>query len=203
MARNIGPKWRLSRREGVDLFGRAGSKFQKDGRVNQPPGVHGPKQFRSKASGYSLQLREKQKAKRIYGVLEKQFRHLYEEADKSKANTGEIMLQLLECRLDNVVYRLGFTKTRFQARQLVSHGHATVNGKKVNIPSFQVKVEDVIALSPKASKFGLVAENLEQKYPVPEWLDQKATVGKIIHLPGLNDIESDIKFNLIIEFYSR
>lgn len=203
MARYTGPKWKLSRREGVDLFYRAGSKYQKDGRVNQPPGVHGPKQFRSKASGYSLQLREKQKAKRIYGVLEKQFRHYYEEALRSKANTGEIMLQLLERRLDNVVYRLGLAKTRAQARQLVSHGGVCVNGKRVNIPSYQIKINDVITLSPKANKFKLITENLEQKYPVPNWLELKATAGKVIHLPGTTDVESDIKFNLIIEYYSR
>jgi small subunit ribosomal protein S4 len=203
MARHTGPKWRLSRREGIDLFYRAGSKYQKDARVNQPPGVHGPKQFRSKSSGYNLQLREKQKAKRTYGVLERQFRHYYEEAIKSKSNTGEIMLQLLERRLDNIIYRLGLAKTRFQARQTVSHGHVTVNGKRVNIPSYQVKALDLIGLDSKASKFGFVTENLEQKYPIPDWLELKATIGKVLHLPSQSDIESDIKFNLIIEYYSR
>lgn len=203
MARNIGPKWRLSRREGVDLFYRAGSKYQKDARVNQPPGVHGPKQFRSKSSGYNLQLREKQKAKRTYGVLEKQFHRYYEEAIKSKSNTGEIMLQLLERRLDNIIYRLGFAKTRFQSRQLVSHGHVTINNKKVNIPSYLIRSNDVIALDQKASKFNFVTENIEQKYPVPDWLEVKATVGKVLHLPSQNDVDSDIKFNLIIEYYSR
>jgi len=203
MARYTGPKWKLSRREGVDLFYRAGSKYQKDARVNQPPGVHGPKQFHAKPSGFSLQLREKQKAKRIYGIFERQFRRYYEEAIKSKSNTAEIMLQLLERRLDNVIYRLGLAKTRAQARQIVSHGNVSVNGKRVDIPSFKVKTDDVISLSLKANKFSLIAENLEQKFDVPTWLDLKGAVGKIIHLPGSADIESDIKFNLIIEYYSR
>lgn len=203
MARYTGSKWKLSRREGVDLFFRAGSKYQKNGRTTQVPGQHGPKQYRNRGSEYNQQLREKQKAKRIYGVLEKQFHHYYEEAIKSKENTPEIMMQLLERRLDNVVYRLGLAKTRPQARQLVNHGNVRVNNKKVDIPSFLVRSGDVVSLSNKASKFSIITENLEQKYDVPSWLSRKATVGKIERLPSIDEADSDIKYNLIVEFYSR
>jgi len=203
MARHTGSKWKLSRREGVDLFYRSGSKYQKEGRVNQPPGVHGPKQYRSKSSGYNQQLREKQKAKRIYGILEKQFRRYYEEAVRSKSNTAETMFQLLERRLDNIIFRLGLAKTRAQARQLVNHGNVFVDGKRVNIPSFQAKVDNIITLSPKANKFSFISENLEQKYDIPTWLNLKGTVSKLVSLPSAADSDIDIKFNLIIEFYSR
>jgi len=203
MARYTGPKWKQSRREGVDLFFRAGSKYQKEGRITQLPGVHGPKQYRSKPTGYSLQLREKQKAKRIYGVLEKQFRHYYEEAIKAQGNTAEAMMQLLESRLDNVIYRLGFAKTRPQARQLVAHGNVLVNGKRVDIPSYLVKINDVISLSPKAAKFAFITANLEQKYDTPLWLNKKAIVGKVERLPKNEETELDIKYHVIVEFYSR
>lgn len=203
MARHTGPKWKLSRREGVDLFFRAGSKYQKSGRVTQLPGVHGPKQYRSKSSGYNTQLREKQKAKRIYGVMEKQFKHYYEEAARSQANTAETMMQLLESRLDNVVYRMGLTKTRPQSRQLVSHGNVLVNSKKVDIPSYLCKSGDVISITDKASKFGFISECLELKFDVPAWLSRKATVGKVERLPLSDETDLDIKYHLIVEFYSR
>lgn len=203
MARYTGPKWKLSRREGVDLFGRLGSKFQKEGRTTQLPGVHGPKQYRGKATGYGLQLREKQKAKRTYGVLERQFKHYYEEAIKSTDNTGDSMMQLLERRLDNVIYRLGLAKTRPQARQLVAHGNVTVNGKRIDIPSYLVKIGDIVTLSTKASKFALVIDNLEQKYDTPAWLNRKGAIGKVERFPKADETDLDIKYHVIIEYYSR
>jgi small subunit ribosomal protein S4 len=203
MARYTGPKWKQSRREGVDLFGRVGSKYQKEGRTTQLPGVHGPKQYRSKPTGYSLQLREKQKAKRTYGVLERQFKHYYEEANKSTGNTADTMMQLLDRRLDNVIYRLGLAKTRPQARQLVSHGNVLVNDKKVDIPSFLTKIGDVVALSSKASKFSFITNNLDQKYETPLWLTRKGTLGKVERLPKSEETDLDIKYHVIVEYYSR
>jgi small subunit ribosomal protein S4 len=203
MARYTGPKWKLSRREGMDLFGRPGSKFQRTGRTSQAPGVHGPKQFRGKMSSFGLHLREKQKARRIYGVLERQFKGYYQQARKIEGNTADNLARLLEMRLDNVIYRLGFTTTRAQARQLVNHSHVLVNGKKVNIPSFIVAVNDVVSLKPKSAKLNLVMENLQAKHSIPSWLSHKSTVGKINSLPKEEDLDIGVKYNLIIEYYSR
>lgn len=203
MARYTGPKWKLSRREGIDLFGRPGSKFQRVGRTTQPPGVHGPKQFRGKMSSFGEHLREKQKARRIYGILEKQFRRYYEKAKNISGNTADIFAQSLELRLDNVVYRLGFTATRSQARQLVNHGHVLVNGKKVDISSFSVSVGDIISVKPKAAKFNIILENLEAKHSIPNWLSRKSIVGKVNTLPKVEDLDMGVKYNLIIEYYSR
>jgi len=203
MARYTGPKWKQSRREKVDLFFRANSKYQTQGRINQPPGVHGPKQHHGKTSGFGIQLREKQKAKRIYGILEKQFRLIYQQAAKSRENTPLALAQLLELRLDNIIFRLGFTSTRPQARQLVNHRHILVNDKKVNIPSYLVQVGDIITLSPKTVKLLLITENLEQGHPTPAWLSRKAIVGKVLRPPTLDEVDTNIKYNLIIEFYSR
>lgn len=203
MARYTGPKWKLSRREGMDLFGRPGSKFQRTGRTSQVPGVHGPKQFRGKMSSFGQHLREKQKARRIYGILERQFKGYYQQARKIEGNTSENFAQLLEMRLDNVVYRLGLTATRAQARQLVNHGHVLVNGKKVNIPSFITSVADVVSLKPKSAKLALILENLEAKHEVPSWLSRKSIIGKVNNLPKENDLEIGVKYNLIIEYYSR
>jgi len=200
MARYTGPKDRLSRREGLDLFGK-GAKLT---RLTVPPGVHGPKGFRRKPSQYGRQLREKQKAKRLYGVLEKQFRGYVSKALKSKKNTSEVLLSSLERRLDNVVFRLGFASTRPAARQLVSHRQIFVDGKKVNIPSYQLKVGETITLTSKAMEIPVIKKLLEVKNPkVPKWLQRKAAVGKIKRLPVIDDVSEPISTQDIVEFYSR
>ena len=209
MGRYLGPKFKLDRREGTNLFLKGkrslGNKhpIAKKGAV--PPGQHGPKALRKKTSEYGLQLREKQKVKRMYGMLERQFRRYYKEATKKKGETGTILLQKLETRLDNVVYRLGFTLSRAQARQLVSHGHITVNDKKVNIPSYEVKKEDIISLSAKAQKFNLVKEASEtvDKDSIPKWVEKKGLSGKMNKPPDRDEIAADINDQLIVEFYSR
>lgn len=197
--RYTGPKDRLSRREGFDLFGK-GVKFT---RLSVPPGQHGPKGFR-KLSDFGRQLREKQKAKRFYGVSEKQFEKYVSEAGEFSGNTGEILIELLERRLDNVVYRLGFAPTRPAARQLVSHRHIMVNGKVLNISSYRVKKEDIISLDAKAQKIPEIAKLLEaEDKKLPNWLERKAAVGKAKTLPKREDILEPISEHDIIEFYSR
>jgi small subunit ribosomal protein S4 len=199
MARYTGPKDRLSRREGVDLFGK-GTKLT---RLNVPPGIHGAKRTRV-ASQYGRQLREKQKVKRIYGVFERQFRNYIKEAFKSRGNTGESLLSLLERRLDNVVYRLGFAPTRPSARQLVSHRHVLVNAKKVNIPSYRVKVGDTITISAKALEIAPIKKKIEEKnVTIPGWLERKAVVGLVKKEPTASDISEPISLQDIVEFYSR
>jgi small subunit ribosomal protein S4 len=199
MARYTGPKDRLSRREGFDLFGK-GAKLT---RLTVPPGVHGPKGVR-RLSQYGRQLREKQKVKRLYGVLERQFKRYVETALKSKGNTGDALLSILERRLDNVVYRLGFAPTRPGARQLVSHKHILVNGKKVNIPSYQVKVGETIALDSTAMQIPVIKRLLEIKNPkIPAWLARKAAAGKVKKLPSAEDVVEPISMQDIVEFYSR
>ncbi len=199
MARYTGPKDRLSRREGVDLFGK-GAKLT---RLNVPPGVHGPKGVRN-PSQYGKQLREKQKVKRLYGILEKQFKRYIAEAVKSKGNTGERLLTLLEKRLDNVIYRLGFAPTRFASRQLVSHKHVTVEGKKVNIPSFRVSVGQTVGLSGKALEIPFVKKLLQEKdLYIPTWLEKKVSFGKVLREPTREDIIEPISEQDIVEFYSR
>lgn len=200
MAKYNGPKDRLSRREGFDLFGK-GAKLT---RLSILPGMHGQKRMRSQ-SQYGKQLREKQKVKRIYGVLEKQFRIYVNLALKSRGNTAEVLLTLLETRLDNVVFRLGFTSNRPSARQIVSHRHVLVNGKKLNIPSYNVKISDTIMLSSKAiSNIEDVKKVLSQKEPkIPSWLRRKAVVGEVLRKPKLDDIIEPISMQDIIEFYSR
>jgi len=160
--------------------------------------------MRRRLSEYGVQLREKQKAKRTYGVLERQFRRYFKKAFKKRGVTGEALLQLLESRLDNVVYRLGFVPSRSVARQLVRHGHILVDGKKVDIPSYQVKPGQVINLNPKAMKIEVVKKSLaEKKKEIPSWLQKKAAVGKIIRLPTREEIGADIAEQLIVEYYSR
>ncbi len=199
MAKYNGPKDRLSRREGFDLFGK-GSKLT---RLMVLPGMHGQKRMKSQ-SQYGKQLREKQKVKRMYGVLEKQFRKYVTLALKSKGNTGEVLLSSLETRLDNVVFRLGFTSNRPSARQIVSHRHVLVNGKKLNIPSYQVKIGDTISLSSKAVNIEDVKKVLSQKEPkIPSWLRRKAVVGEVLRKPKLDDVIEPISMQDIIEFYSR
>lgn len=199
MARYTGPKDRLSRREGFDLFGK-GAKLT---RISVPPGVHGPKGTR-RQSEFGRQLREKQKAKRFYGVMEKQFRGYVNKALKARGNTGEKLMNLLEKRLDNVVYRLGFSPTRPAARQLVSHRHVLVDGAKVNIPSYQVKLGQTISLTNTAMQVPAVKNLLDIKSPkVPDWLLRKAAVGKIKREPNREDIVEPIVEQDIVEFYSR
>ncbi len=200
MAKYVGPKDRLSRRENFDLFG-AGTKLT---RLTVPPGVHGPKGFTRAPSQYGRQLREKQKAKRLYGLLEKQFRRYVEEALKTKGNTGEALLVSLEKRLDNVIFRLGIAPGRPSARQIVSHGHVLVNGKKVNIPSYNLVVGDTVSLDSVASGIPEIKKASERKdFKIPSWLERKALVGKVAGVPRREDISEPISEQDIVEFYSR
>lgn len=197
--RYTGPKDRLSRREGVDLFGKGGKLT----RLAVPPGMHGPRGTR-KVSEYARQLREKQKAKRIYGISEKQFVRYVARAEKSKGNTGEALIRLLERRLDNTVFRLGFAKTRPGSRQMVGHGHILVDGKEVNIPSYQVKEGQTIALDTKAQNMPDVKKLLESKeVKIADWLEVRAAIGKVKSLPMRQDVLEPISEQDIIEFYSR
>jgi small subunit ribosomal protein S4 len=200
MARYTGPKHKLARREGVNLLDKTSASLQR--RLNTPPGVHGKKGKR-RPSEFGSQLREKQKAKAMYGVLEKQFANTVRKAEKQKGDTGEVLLSLLETRLDNMVYRLGFAKTRFMARQLVSHGHVRVNGQKVSIPSYQVKVDETIALSDKIQKTPNVAKVLEEKPNLLSFVERQGPVGKLKNMPKREDIEVPFNTQQIIEYYSR
>jgi len=200
MARYTGPKDRLSRREGFDLFGK-GDKLT---RLNLPPGVHGPKGATRGQSQYGRQLREKQKVKRMYGILEKQFRRYVEVALKSKGNTGETLISSLERRLDNVIYRLGFAPTRLSARQIVNHKHVLVNGKKLNIPSYETKIGDVVALSTKAGEIPEVKKIMAiADLLIPSWIEKKGGAGKIARDPKRLDVPEPINEQDIVEFYSR
>jgi len=199
MGKYVGPKDRLSRRENFDIFS-AGAKLT---RLNVPPGVHGPKGTRG-SSQYGKQLREKQKVKRLYGLMEKQFRRYVEQAFKSKGNTGEAILISLERRLDNVIFRLGFAPSRPAARQLVSHRHVLVNGKKVNIPSYNLAIGDTVSLDATASKIPEVKAAIEDTdVKIPSWLEKKALVGKVSTSPKREDISEAISEQDIVEFYSR
>lgn len=199
MARYTGPKNRLSRREEVDLFGR-GNKLR---RSAQPPGQHGPKRV-SRLSDYGVQLREKQKTKRLYGIMERQFHKYFEKAAQFRGTTGEKLLQLLETRLDNVVYRLGFSPTRAMARQLTSHGHVMVDGKRVNIPSYQVKASQTVSLDDTSQNIPSVRIRLDDhEASLPGWLIRQAAVGQVIHLPSRPEIDVPVNEQLIVEFYSR
>jgi small subunit ribosomal protein S4 len=211
VARYIGPTGKLSRREGVNLFlkGRRDTSGKAAiERRNYPPGQHGKgARIKTKVQGYGLQLREKQKVKRIYGLLEKQFRLTFERASKEKGVVGETLLSMLERRLDNTVYRLGFASTRAQARQLVNHGHVRVNDKKVNIASYQVSVGDHVALGTRLSKNPFVAESLEdvKSRGIPKWLelDADGVKGKVLSLPARDDVNFPIQEQLIVELYSK
>lgn len=207
MARYTGPKNRLARREGADLeLKTPGSKSHASllRRLNIPPGQHGPKGTRRKPSDYSFQLREKQKAKRYYGILEKQFRNYFNKAIKVKGNTGETLLVQLETRLDNVAYRLNLAPTRNAARQMINHGHILVNNQKVTIPSYQTNANEVISLTPKGLNIPSVKKVLEEKNPVlPTWLERKGAVGRVIKSPQRSEIKLDIDEQLIVEYYSR
>jgi len=201
MARYTGPTHKLCRAEGIALCGL--SKCPVIRKNAALPGQHGQR-GRRKPSEYGIQLREKQKVKRIYGVLERQFARYFDLASRKKAATGEALLQILESRLDNVIYRLNFAETRPQARQLVSHGHVFVGDQKVTIPSYNVKIHDVITLSQKASNLGFVKKLTEDKNrKLPDWLEKKATVGRVKSIPKREDLETDINERLIVEYYSR
>lgn len=206
MARYRGPKNRLARREGADLGLKTAGVSAHVAllrRIKNPPGQHGQKGTR-KISDYGKQLRAKQKVKRIYGLLEKQFRKYFDQASRDKANTGETLLTLLERRLDNVVYRLGLAPTRASARQFVSHGHIQVDGKKVNIPSFQTNEGMVVTPKQKLLETPLLKKLLGEKDAIfPGWLKRQGPLGKVLRLPNRDDIVDDVNEQLIIEFYSR
>lgn len=201
MARYIGPKSRLSRRFGEPLFGNDKSLTRR----NYPPGQHGQKRQR-RLSEYGVQLKAKQKARYIYGVLERQFRKYYVKALTQEGETGQNLLTLLELRLDNVVYRLGWAKTRPHARQMVNHGQILVHGRKVDIPSYQVAIGDLIALKERVKKrpqFVDLEKSLEQHRP-PSWLNRKETyTAEVVAIPGANELPKEIEAQQIVEFYSR
>ena len=206
MAKYIGPKCKLSRREGTDLFLKArGSSYEKKCRSESVPGQHG--QRRGRISDYGLQLREKQKLRRMYGILELQFRRYYEDAAKAKGNTGEVMLQLLENRLDNVIYRMGFASTRAEARQLVGHKAVLLNGRLANIPSMQVKAGDVIRVSERARAQDRIrgALSVAMEIGLPSWVDvdEKELQGIYKLVPDRADLSPDINENLVVELYSK
>ncbi|WP_210542300.1 30S ribosomal protein S4 [Rhodoferax sp. PAMC 29310] len=207
MARYLGPKAKLSRREGTDLFLKSARRSIGDkSKFDSKPGQHG-RTSGARTSDYGLQLREKQKVKRMYGVLEKQFRRYFEEADRRKGNTGSNLLALLESRLDNVVYRMGFGSTRAEARQLVSHKAMNVNGKSVNIPSYMVKAGDIISVRDKSKKQTRIAEALQlaQQVGMPAWVEvslEKAE-GTFKTVPDRDQFAADVNESLIVELYSR
>ena len=200
MSRYTGPKRRLSRRIGMALFAKDVKSIEKKGAI--APGQRGTK-VRPRFSDYGIQLKEKQKARRMFGLTEKQFRNTFDAAAKTTGATGETFLVLLERRLDNLVYRLGFCKSRAEARQIVNHGHVTVDGKKVSIPSYRVGLNSVIAISAKFVDNTQVKKNLADSVDLPEWLERKATVGKFLRIPTRDEMDQSINEQLIVEFYSR
>lgn len=206
MARYLGPKLKLSRREGTDLFLKSGVRaIDTKCKIDNAPGMHGAR--RGRLSDYGVQLREKQKVRRMYGVLEKQFRNYYKTAARIKGNTGENLLQLLEGRLDNVVYRMGFGATRAEARQLVSHKAILVNGKVVNVPSFKVAANDVVSIREKAKNQARIKAALEvaTQRELPTWVevDNSKMEGTFKRLPERSDLSADINEHLIVELYSK
>lgn len=205
MSRYTGPKLRIMRREGTDIGLKSRQKLSVTKRLTVSPGVHGHKSLRKKTSPYGLQLREKQKVKRMYGMMERQFRRFFDLALRKKGNTGENFLQLLESRLDNVVYRAGFALTRAAARQLVSHGHVYVNEKRVNIPSYLVKVGDKIEIKEKIYEAAPVQKAIEtiKEHELPVWIERKGRIAKYLSLPSREQIATGIDEASIIEFYSR
>lgn len=206
MARYLGPKCKLSRREGTDLFLKSRARpIESKCQIDKLPGIQGSRPKR--LSDYALQLREKQKLRRIYGILEKQFRKYYKEAARRKGSTGENLLQILECRLDNVVYRMGFGATRSEARQLVSHRAIMVNGQSVNIASYQVTPSDVIAIREKSKKQLRIqaAIDVAEQYGLPDWVDvnSKNMEGVFKTVPERSELPSEINEQLVVELYSK
>ncbi|MBT5097890.1 30S ribosomal protein S4 [Gammaproteobacteria bacterium] len=206
MARYLGPKCKLMRREGTDLFLKSRARpLDSKCKADKPPGQHGDK--RTRLSDYGLQLREKQKLRRTYGVLERQFRNYFKKASNQKGSTGENLLALLECRLDNVVYRMGFGVTRAECRQLVSHKAIEVNGSVVNIPSYQVKADDVISVREKSRKQLRIQDSLStaEQFGLPHWieLDSKQMKATFKMVPDRSDLSADINEQLVVELYSK
>ncbi len=200
MARYTGPKHRLARKEGVNVLDKQSKSLLR--RLSVPVGVHGKKR-KKKLSEYGQQLREKQIAKAIYGILERQFKRMVNNVANKPGDTGELLLSLLETRLDNVVYRLGFARSRFMARQLVAHGHILVNDKKITIPSYQVQVNDTVTISSKLVKNPNMLSLLNEIPNMLPFLERKAVVGKLTRMPKGADIETPFSTQQIIEYYSR
>jgi small subunit ribosomal protein S4 len=200
MARYTGPKHKQSRREGVNLSGKMSQSLER--RLTTPPGSQG-RRGRRKVTEYGIQLREKQKLKRIYGLLEKQFSKYIEQASREKGNTEEVLLQLLESRLDNIVYRMGFAHSRFQARQYVSHGHVLVNDAKVNIPSYRVQEGDVVSLRTKLASLDIVKDKLQADETVVDFVKRTNNKGKVLRMPTRDEVANPVDYALVIEFYSR
>lgn len=206
MARYLGPKCKISRREGADLMLKSRARpLDSKCKIDKLPGQHGDK--RGRMSNYGMQLREKQKLRRIYGVLERQFRNYYKRASRLKGSTGENLLKILECRLDNVVYRMGFGVTRSECRQLVSHKAIEVNGVTVNIPSYHVSPEDVISVREKSTKQLRIKDalNAAEQIGLPDWVDvdAKKMQGKFKSVPERDDLPPDINESLVVELYSK
>jgi small subunit ribosomal protein S4 len=201
MAKYIGPKSKIARKFGDPIYG-ADKYFEKK---NYPPGQHGANKRRRKQSEYGVQLQEKQKAKYTYGVLERQFLNMFKKASRSKGVTGEVLLQLLETRLDNTVYRLGLSPTRSGARQLVSHKHITVNGSIVNIPSYSLKPGDIVGVREKSKSLESINDSLAARRVSVSWLewDQTQMAGKFVNVPERDEIPENIKEQLIVELYSK
>ena len=207
MARYTGPRCRLSRREGMDLMLTSRTRsLDSKCKLDAPPGQHGARRQR-RSSDYALQLREKQKLRRMYGVLERQFRNYYKAAARRKGATGENLLRLLECRLDNIVYRMGFGSTRAESRQLVSHKSVMVNGRCVNIPSYQVSLSDVVTIREKSRKQQRIQDSLAltEQYGFPGWVevDVEKMEGVLKSLPEREDLPPDINEQLVVELYSK
>lgn len=200
MGRYTGPKHRLARKLGLNILDKQSQSLQR--RLSVPPGVHGRKR-KKRLSEFGLQMQEKQKAKLTYGLMEKQFKNLVQKVQKKKGDTQELIITLLETRLDNIVYRLGFAKTRFMARQLVSHGHVFVNGKRVNVPSYQVSEGDVITLSNKASKIPVILESVKEEKEILSFVKREGLIGKLVRMPKREDIQVPFNLRQIIEYYSR
>jgi len=200
MARYTGPKHKLARREGINIIEKNSASLLR--RLNVPPGLHS-KRNKRRLSEFGQQLREKQKAKAVYGLLEKQLKRLVTTVTKQKGDTEKLLLALLERRLDNIVYRLGFAKSRFMSRQLVSHGHILVNNKKLTIPSYEVKEGDVITLVGKMQKNALVIKTIEDTKEIVPFLEKKGAAGKLVRLPSPDDIKAPFSTRQIIEYYSR
>ena len=201
MARYRGPKSKIARKFREPIFGPDKALEKK----NYPPGVHGPNKRRNKKSEYAVQLAEKQKAKYTYGILERQFSNMFKKANSKSGITGEILLQLCETRLDNVIFRLGISPTRRGARQLVTHRHITVNDQLVNIPSYSLKVGDVVSIREKSKSLEIVTSSLANEKPVIEWLDWNRTnlSGKVVSVPTREQISENIKEQVIVELYSK
>ena len=208
MAKYIGPKCKLMRREGADLSLKSSRRaVDTKCKIDNPPGMHGAGTRKPRQSDYGLQLREKQKLRRIYGILERQFRNYYKDASRLKGSTGENLLQLLEARLDNVVYRMGFGSTRAEARQLVNHKSIQVNGKIVNIPSYVVSASDIVSVREKSRKQARIAESmaLAEQVGFPDWVDVNQTKfeGTFKAMPERGELPPDINEQLVVELYSK